>query len=515
MKIASVRTSCGFTIQAIESTLPLLDEIWSGHAYDVDFPIERNAMIVDVGANQGFFSLYAASKGATVHSFEPEPRNFAMLERNIAANDLQGRVHAWNLAIGRRDGSCELYVPEDDVELGSVMVTGDQGLSRLMFQGRARRVRVPCLTLARALALASVATVDTLKLDCEGAELDILASAPAGLFAAIRHIVMESHCNYSEKDLSRRLLDLGYHLVRLRKMGGRFGTGFLAASRDHPQRPLPPAAIISCIKHVTLGEQFVADGGPSFATASGSRSLTFAWSVDGSDAACTTNQLRTAFSSLGEHTVELKVSDGQMRDRASSAVWVMEPSYGSRRDAVPLGPPGVKTLHTVHRESHFVIAKEAFPTIWLPDRLIVQIIVGRQLRAPKATLMPKRLPPGPDALEQGRLAATQRPDDQSVRGTPDKSVRHGFLLGLLGRLSRAIGRGRDASLLAPAFGVLRINGITVRLDDGFTRVALEHFPVDLDLHLSIDLARRETVDLCWWPEPPTDAAPKSDKGRVS
>ena len=63
------------------------------------------ATLFDVGANCGQYSLYAASRGLTVHAFEPDSQNFALLCRNIAINgDIGKRVTAWPLALSDHVG---------------------------------------------------------------------------------------------------------------------------------------------------------------------------------------------------------------------------------------------------------------------------------------------------------------------------------------------------------------------------------------------------------------------------
>lgn len=53
----------------------------------------------DVGANVGVFSIYAGRRGARVFAFEPEAGNYALLNRNIASNQLSGKVRAFPVAL--------------------------------------------------------------------------------------------------------------------------------------------------------------------------------------------------------------------------------------------------------------------------------------------------------------------------------------------------------------------------------------------------------------------------------
>ena len=60
---------------------------------------EKNSVFIDVGANIGLFSLYAAKKGHKVVSFEPESLNFACLNLNIKDNNFQDKISAFPVAV--------------------------------------------------------------------------------------------------------------------------------------------------------------------------------------------------------------------------------------------------------------------------------------------------------------------------------------------------------------------------------------------------------------------------------
>lgn len=63
-------------------------------------------VVLDIGSHVGYFSLLAADANPSiiVHSFEPEPDNFAMLQMNIQQMQCGSRVRAHQLAISNSDG---------------------------------------------------------------------------------------------------------------------------------------------------------------------------------------------------------------------------------------------------------------------------------------------------------------------------------------------------------------------------------------------------------------------------
>ncbi|HEX7765415.1 MAG TPA: FkbM family methyltransferase [Nitrospira sp.] len=79
-------------------------------------------VLFDVGANIGQYAMIAAKAGLTVHAFEPEAQNFALLVRNIAINNLSDNCVPWPVALSDREtieilhlsglvagGSCHSY----------------------------------------------------------------------------------------------------------------------------------------------------------------------------------------------------------------------------------------------------------------------------------------------------------------------------------------------------------------------------------------------------------------------
>jgi len=60
---------------------------------------DNNSFFVDIGANIGLYSLYAATKKINVIAFEPESLNFACLNLNIKDNNLEKYITAYPISI--------------------------------------------------------------------------------------------------------------------------------------------------------------------------------------------------------------------------------------------------------------------------------------------------------------------------------------------------------------------------------------------------------------------------------
>jgi FkbM family methyltransferase len=129
--------------------------------------VRSGGCVVDVGANFGLYGLsaaiYARPRGR-VFAFEPAPGAFAMLQRNIADNDLAANVTATQAAVGAAPGRAQFHIGKD-VSFSSLHRTQriDDGASA---------VDVEVVSLDTALA--QVSTIDLLKIDVEGGEADVL-----------------------------------------------------------------------------------------------------------------------------------------------------------------------------------------------------------------------------------------------------------------------------------------------------------------------------------------------------
>lgn len=133
---------------------------------------KQGLTFLDVGANFGWYTtLFAkyAKQGGVVHSFEPVPKIFENLKRNVDLLDDPSIVRINNLALGEEEA-------ELTINLFEGLSTGHASLST---QGRDDAIPFKCrvVTLDSYLEEYSVGDVDIVKVDIEGAELSFLKGA--------------------------------------------------------------------------------------------------------------------------------------------------------------------------------------------------------------------------------------------------------------------------------------------------------------------------------------------------
>lgn len=142
-------------------------------------------VVVDVGAHVGMFSIFAALRfpEARIFAFEPDPANFANLTANLALNEVT-RVVAQNLAITADGRQFSISAPATN--------TGGAGGFRKAAAGESVAV-IRSVTLDEAFARHGIDRCALLKIDCEGAEHEILKTA--GVLGRVERLSGEFHGN--------------------------------------------------------------------------------------------------------------------------------------------------------------------------------------------------------------------------------------------------------------------------------------------------------------------------------
>ena len=144
----------------------VLGEILVDRQYELKTPVRDASVVVDAGANIGASALWFASRfpSARLDAFEPAADNFALLSANLAA--LPGAT-PYRMALGRAAGEITLY--QGTSAATHSILPGAPDLS-----GQGVEV-VPMTSLAAHMDRTGLRRIDILKLDVEGAELDVLA----------------------------------------------------------------------------------------------------------------------------------------------------------------------------------------------------------------------------------------------------------------------------------------------------------------------------------------------------
>ncbi|KAB8069427.1 S-adenosyl-L-methionine-dependent methyltransferase [Aspergillus leporis] len=182
----------------------IYNEIFESHEYDGP-ELPEAPFIVDAGANIGLFSLYMKEKYplAKIIAFEPAPESFDALNRNLALHNATGVV-PYPYALGSQaysatftyypnaPGNSTLNLKEKELhqrlikENYSEMPTDEVWKDSTQFP-------VPVNRLSHFLNCyhSDIATIDLLKIDVEGTELDVLGGVDDKHWDNIQNVVLE------------------------------------------------------------------------------------------------------------------------------------------------------------------------------------------------------------------------------------------------------------------------------------------------------------------------------------
>jgi FkbM family methyltransferase len=175
----------------------------AGQCFSNVFPVETEALVcsfvkreygdvddegdvIDIGANIGAFSLFAASRPKTkrVLAFEPMHETFCRLVDNVTKSGSGERIVCVHSAVGSRSGFVQMILGASSMQHRTSDINEKALESEPM---------VPAVSLASIFDQYDVVKCSLLKIDCEGAEYEILENLPRIYFDKICAIRLEIH----------------------------------------------------------------------------------------------------------------------------------------------------------------------------------------------------------------------------------------------------------------------------------------------------------------------------------
>lgn len=143
--------------------------------------------IVDIGANKGLFAVFFAKelehKDLKIYCYEPHPNTFQILQNNIRLNRLGSNIFAFQKVVsGTVVASQSFFIARDSFDY-SVF---NEYKSK-------EKISVENTTLPSIIDENNIVRIDLLKMNCEGAEYEILMNTPDSYLKKINEIRMEYH----------------------------------------------------------------------------------------------------------------------------------------------------------------------------------------------------------------------------------------------------------------------------------------------------------------------------------
>lgn len=167
---------------------------------EMDRLLETRGDFIDVGANVGVYSFYAAAHGRRVLAVEANPQLAAVLQRNFAANQLNAEVV--EKAATDHTGSVTLHLGVND------LVSSLDADHVAAYGGESGAVEVEATTLDALVTLYDLAP-SVVKIDVEGHEVEALRGATRTLTVHQPAVLIEATAE-AAATVNALLIDRGY-----------------------------------------------------------------------------------------------------------------------------------------------------------------------------------------------------------------------------------------------------------------------------------------------------------------
>jgi len=209
--------------------------------------LRPGVIVVDIGAHHGFYTLIASKKvgpDGRVLAFEPSGRERKKLVRHLRLNQCTN-VKIWDCALGRAEGTADLFVV-------ACTETGCNSLRPPNTSHPTTSVPVKVETLDKCLSREGVEHVDFIKMDVEGAEIEVLNGATRLLDRRPRPVLM---CEVYDI----RTAPWGYPARAIVDFLSQRGFRWFSLTDDHKLRLVASESTEFAGNYVAVPEERIAD----------------------------------------------------------------------------------------------------------------------------------------------------------------------------------------------------------------------------------------------------------------
>lgn len=193
-----------FIASSAFSTIETYIEIFlkNNHFLCTDFIPQNNHFILDIGANQGYYSLKTKihAPNCKIIAFEPNPLMYEALLKNINSNNIQ-MFESENVAIADKDGFINLEIVPQIGAIGGKSVKIPE--RKWMKDEFIHNITAKALSLDSVFTKYNINKVDILKLDVEGMEFEILSNCHN--LDKVERLVIEYHSEKLKEQLIKLL----------------------------------------------------------------------------------------------------------------------------------------------------------------------------------------------------------------------------------------------------------------------------------------------------------------------
>ncbi len=184
----------GISFPVPESLYQVFKEIFMEDVYDINRLVKRlppHPMVIDIGANAGFFDILLLSKirSARIFAYEPLPSNTAYIERVMEKNPLMKQQVSLHQKAVTGTETAELVLYMEDTDDNQVVASVFDGFNK----ENLKKTVLPAISLTRIIMENNLDKIDLLKMDCEGSEYDIIRNTSPEILKRATFMAIEVH----------------------------------------------------------------------------------------------------------------------------------------------------------------------------------------------------------------------------------------------------------------------------------------------------------------------------------
>ncbi|WP_411275608.1 FkbM family methyltransferase [Daejeonella sp.] len=187
-------------------SLYIYKEIFVDKCYDYPVLTVEEPAIMDIGGNTGLFTLRMKQlyPDATIYSFEPFASNYQQLSKTIEVSKLN-KVTAFPFGIGGTTRTERLYIHKNNVGGHSIMRSETNSDAY---------TEIELVSISEMFQRLNLTKCHLLKMDCEGAEYEIIKKLDHELASKIEKIVFEpTPTAYEVNEITEHLKNIGFYMV--------------------------------------------------------------------------------------------------------------------------------------------------------------------------------------------------------------------------------------------------------------------------------------------------------------
>ena len=245
-----------------QDTEKLMDILACGDSFKCPPETAKKGVLVDVGANIGWFTLVALHLGHTVVAFEPFERNAELICASVqAVQNYETRFHLNRLGLDHTGRECELF-QQMEVNIGDTHSVCDAETRKVFVEKNYEPLGwMNTTTLDNAMRtgmFGTISTIDVMKIDVEGFEPSVFLGGneffqskltPRFIFVELVSERMGEVRGQHDRGKHRLrsvllfLADYGYEVDDYSK-GDKSGLDLLTSSLDHLESSLDGRTVL-------------------------------------------------------------------------------------------------------------------------------------------------------------------------------------------------------------------------------------------------------------------------------